>query len=160
MTPISSAASSSSVYAAYLAAKNANVPKTTNASLVNAAAQLSENSGLISALYGSSSESTAASAVSELNSLITPYVNVTNPFSGAGGTAADAESSIDQQILAGSGARSSVGTIYNSSGSATGTTVNAATDWATLMQQNPSLASAVSAEALNQTILNKLSTYA
>jgi hypothetical protein len=159
MAAISSTSSSSSVYAAYLAAKNANVPKNQNSNLVNTAAQLSENSGLISTLYGSGSDASASSAVDELNSLVNPYANVTNPFSGSGGTAADEQSSLDQQILGGA-PTSSVGSTYNSSGSASKTPVNAATDWATLMQQNPSLASAVSGEALNQSILSKLSTYA
>ncbi len=160
MSSVSLASSSSSVYAAYLAAKNANIPKTTNSHLVNTAAQITENSGLFTTLYGSSDDSSAPSAADELNALIDPYSNAINPFSGTGGTASGEQASVDQQILGGTGASSSSSNVYNSSGSASSTTVNAATDWATLMKQNPSLASAVSTEALNQTILNKLSTYA
>ena len=138
------------------------IAKSSNSGLVQAAANLSAEEGVVATLGSVSTSSLTYDAASILNSLVqagtlsasssTPVSNTSPPTS--------AVNSTNQNIVNSLSTNPDVSGTYNPSGLLQGQAANTSPNWATALKANPSLASTIISDSFNQGIVGTLSTSA
>ncbi len=129
--------------------------------LVSNATSIAEDSDVLSQLYGGTSDQ-PSDAVGLLNWFSAPYDSSTLPLPtlGKGDPGSEASDATDEQILSSLSSNSLLSAVYNSSGAVTNSLSGSASDWSTLLSNNPSLASAVSTDTIDDSVIAHLSAYA
>ena len=152
----------SSVYSYNAPITNAgSVVQTANAGLAQTAVSLSAEGNIVATLGGGSSSSLTYDAAGLLNSLAQAGT-ATSSVQTAGNSSnpATAQNSTDQGIVSTLTSSPTTSGVYNSSGTLQGLQSNTSANWASALKANPSLASAVISDSINQGIVGTLSTTA
>ncbi len=144
----------------YLQVPNIGVAQTNDPSLVQAATSLSEEAGVLSSLDGASSSS---DAVGMLSSFVQPYSTNALPTPTPGTAAAEGlavQGSTDQTLLGSSSTDPLLNAVYSASGSIQSSGSMNTSSWATVVQGDPNAATAMTNDAVDQSIVSQLSAYA
>jgi hypothetical protein len=135
-----------------------NVAKTSDSGLAQTAVSLSAAGSIVATLGGGSSSPLTYDAAGLLNSLVQAGTAPTSAQTAS--TQATAQNSTNQGSVSTLSTSPTTSSVYNSSGSLQGLPSNTSANWASMLKANPSLASTVISDSINQGIVGTLSTTA